>query len=420
MGNEALEKSIQAESGRVCPRCGGMLPPGRADCPVCPPEWYRLPDSREAVLLMSLGLIVILFVLTSLASSRFHAKQDELAEEWYRRGEASLAAGAASKATEDFRTALVYAHDSPRQWVYRLRLAQALLAQERADEARAYLLNLWDREPGNGTINLELARLAARRGDITEAVRYFNGAIFGVWEEDPPSRRREARLELCRFLLSRGLREEAEAALIELAAGLPREPALLAEVGSLFLQNHSYQRALDLLREALRLDPQNRTAMALAGEAAFNLREYREAQRLWQRARRADPENARIAEMLETTTLILASDPFARGLSAAESARRALRALRQSSARLAACAEVRGENLDEPEPRTPLKHLAERLRDLQPRARQSRLARNAELRASVADLAFEIQEVTARECGSPTGRDLALLLIARKRGEAEP
>jgi tetratricopeptide (TPR) repeat protein len=420
MGNEALENSSPAEAGRICPRCGGTIPAGRAECPACTPAWYRRPASREAVLLMSLGIIVILFVITGLASSRFHAKQYELAEEWYRQGEASLAAGAASEAVEEFRTALVYAHDSPRQWVYRLRLAQALLAQDRADEARAYLLNLWDREPGNGRINLELARLAARRGEIAEAVRYFNGAIFGVWEEDATVRRREARLELCRFLLSRGLREEAEAALIELAAGLPREPALLAEVGSLFFQNRSYERALDLLREALRLDPQHQNAMVLAGEAAFHLGEYREAQRHWQRARRADPENVRVAEMLETTTLILTSDPFARGLSASESARRALRALRQSSARLEACAEQRGENLDEPEPRTALKRLAEALSGLQPRARERQLVRDADLRAEVAGLAFEIQEVTARECGSPTGRDLALLLIAQKRGQAEP
>jgi tetratricopeptide (TPR) repeat protein len=420
MTNESPETPVPTESGRLCPRCGKTIPPGRAECPTCAPEWFRRPVSRETVLLLSLPAILILFVIVGIASSRFHTKQRELAEEWFRKGEESLAAGAGPRAAEEFRTALVYAHDSPRQSLYRRRLAQALLAMNRADEARAYLLNLWEREPGSGTLNLELARLAVQRGDVAEAVRYFNGAIFGVWEAEPDRRRREARLEFCRFLLDRGLREEAEAALIELAANLPRETRTLVQVGALFLQNHSYQRALDLFRQALSVEPKDPEGLELAGEAAFHLGEYREARRFWQLALRADPENLRVAEMLETASLILTSDPFARGISTSESARRALRALRQSSARLQACAEQLGESLDEPQPPSGLKALAERLQALEPRPREIQLARDTELRTAVAELAFDIQEVTARACGSPTGRDLALLLIAEKRGGAEP
>ena len=38
---------------------------------------------------------------------------------------------------------------------------------------------------------------------------------------------------------------------------------------------------------------------------------------------------------------------------------------------------------------------------------------------SAMELVFEIEELTARDCGPPTDMDLALLLIARKRGGAE-
>ena len=34
----------------------------------------------------------------------------------------------------------------------------------RLTEARSYLLNLWDRSPGSGEVNLDLAHISARTG----------------------------------------------------------------------------------------------------------------------------------------------------------------------------------------------------------------------------------------------------------------
>ena len=71
-------------------------------------------------------------------------------------------------AAEDYRTALTYDREN-RQ--YRLRLAQALLAANRFNEARAHLLSLWEQEPADGEANLTLAHLYSRRGNRAEAVR---------------------------------------------------------------------------------------------------------------------------------------------------------------------------------------------------------------------------------------------------------
>jgi predicted Zn-dependent protease len=207
-------------------------------------------------------MLVLMFTLTGFATKVYHSNQRRQAEEWYRRGDVDLKAGRASKAIADFRNALVHSRDN---WLYRLRLAQALLAANQMEEARAYFRTLWDRRPADGTVNLELARLAVGDRNIAEATRYFHNAIFGVWEEDPAGQRRRVRLELCEFLLSCGAKSEAQAALIQLAADLPKDPRLYARVGDLFLKAEDYSRALDAFRQALRLDRQQVTALAGAG-----------------------------------------------------------------------------------------------------------------------------------------------------------
>ena len=60
----------------------------------------------------------------------------------------------------ELRTALLYSRDN---YSYQLNLAEALLGEGRRDEASAYLVNLWEREPENGQVNLELAYIAAQK-----------------------------------------------------------------------------------------------------------------------------------------------------------------------------------------------------------------------------------------------------------------
>jgi predicted Zn-dependent protease len=358
----------------------------------------------------------VLFVITSFAAKIYHSKQRALAAEWYHRGEADLEAGQARKAIGDFDRALFYSRDNR---LYRLRLAQAMLAANQVEEARPYLLNLWQHEPGNGTVNLELAHLAARKGDAAEANRYFHNAIYGVWEKDPQNQRRQVRLELCEFLLSRGERQAAQAALIELAADLPKDAGLYAHVGTLFLQAEDDRRAFEAFRQALQLNPGQQTALVGAGEAAFQMGNYREARRDLERAVRLNPEDAPAAQRLEMTNLILSIDPLERGLSAQERARRVVRAYQQALERLRECAQKRGEALAGAQPLTELQTLYARAMQIRSDVRERVLQRNSDLLMSAMELVFEIEERTEGDCESATSTDLALLLIARKRGGAE-
>jgi tetratricopeptide (TPR) repeat protein len=405
------------EVERRCLQCGKAIPLGEEECPSCLARGGFLRSlSRETILLLCIPALAVLFVFTSFAAKTFFSGQRAVAEEWYRRGERDLKAGQAQGAIEDFNRALVYSRTNR---LYRLRLAQAMLAADQSEEAQPYLLNLWERMPGDGTVNLELARLAERRGAVAEAVRFFQNAIYGAWDADPEKQRRQVRLELCEFLLSRGLRNEAQAALIPLAADLPKDAELHARVGALLLRAEEYSRALGTFREALQLDRRQQKALAGAGEAAFQMADYREARRYLESAVRLDPQDARAMQRLEMTNLILSLDPLERGLSAQTRARRAVYAYRHAVERLQRCAGQGGKVLEGQQPMTELQAAYARAVQIGPRVQETVLQRNSDLLMTTTELVFEIEELAARNCVVATDTDLALLLIARKHGGAE-
>lgn len=158
-----------------CRKCGQVIPWGQVEWPLCGEHGSFLWKlRRETFLLLSLRTLIVLFAVTGFAARSFHAKEKFVAQDWFTRGENDLRAGHAEAAVEDLRTALVYSRDNP---LYELRLAQALAAGGQLDQAWAYLVSLWEREPGSGIVNLELARLAVRTQSLADALRYFHGAI---------------------------------------------------------------------------------------------------------------------------------------------------------------------------------------------------------------------------------------------------
>src|SRR5580698_3335900 len=174
--------------------------------------------AREPVILALLSaLAVVSFLAVGGLSRMYHAQQDALANRWFTRGTGDLKDGHFDRAVADFRAALRYSRDN---YDFQLNLAQALIGLKRTDEAYAYLINLWEREPENGLVNLELARIAAQKGDTEHALRYYHDAIYAIWPSGQEVRRRDARLELIDYLLRINARTQAQSELIALAASL--------------------------------------------------------------------------------------------------------------------------------------------------------------------------------------------------------
>jgi predicted Zn-dependent protease len=137
---------------------------------------------RDALAILSLTLVTVaLFAVTLLLFRSFTAHRVELAQRWSTRGRQALQAGRPAEAIVALRTALSYA---PGTRAYELLLAEALGEAGRTEESYQYFMGLWESEPGNGRINLELARLAAKRNERQAAVNFYRAAIYGTWEGD--------------------------------------------------------------------------------------------------------------------------------------------------------------------------------------------------------------------------------------------
>ena len=128
--------------------------------------------------LQILALIVLAaaaFVLTDRleASNRAVAQRD--AVEWYQRGSSRLQAGDLVGAIDAFRRATIRSRNDR---TYAIALADALARSGRSSEARLALLAMRESAPEDAALNLQLARLAAAQDDVTEAVRFYQSALY--------------------------------------------------------------------------------------------------------------------------------------------------------------------------------------------------------------------------------------------------
>ncbi len=371
---------------------------------------------RETLVVLSILLLGVFFAVTGFVNNRYHATQKALGGHWYQRGVEALKANEPVNAVDAFHTALIYARDNS---AYQLQLAEALVEANRLNEAEVYLRTLWAREPGNGTVNLELARLAARRSEVPDAIRYYHNAVYGVWENNTMAHRRRTRMELCQFLLSKGERTQAESELIALEANLPPDASLHTQTGNMFLQVQDYRRALRQFQTALRLKPDIPGAAAGAGEAAFETANYTAARRYLGKALIQNPKDTKAAQQLEISNLILNLDPFAPRLSQQERSRRTIAAFKQARRQVAQCAQSRGVNLQAKSSTSPLQDVDAAAKKMQPKVTMRNLQRNPDMVSSVMDLVFRMEGQAQQACGTPPDPDRALLMIEHRRGATE-
>jgi tetratricopeptide (TPR) repeat protein len=373
--------------------------------------------TREPVILALLTVLaVVLFAAVGGLSRAFHAQQESLGNRWFSRGVADLNARRFDAAVTEFRAALRYSRDD---YSYQLNLAEALVGLKRTSEAQAYFINLWDRQPEDGLVNLELARIAAQKQETDQALRYYHNAIYATWPGDEEVERRNTRLELIEFLLLINARAQAQAELIALEANLGDDTAQQARTGDLFLRAQDYEHALAAYRLSLKSDRHNRTALAGAGLAAFELGRYPVAQRYLQAAVAADSGDTQSANNLKTTELVLQMDPFRHDISVAERNRIVVAAFTAAGERLKDCgapnnsaAHGSAGHDSAPAPNSAA-DLAERWAKMKPEIGVVGLRRNPDLVESAMEVVFGIERQTSAACGAPVGTDLALLLIGK-------
>ncbi|HET9184428.1 MAG TPA: tetratricopeptide repeat protein [Candidatus Angelobacter sp.] len=366
-------------------------------------SWYA---AREPLVIVVLSLSAIaFFFLVSGLSGLYQRTLSSRASLWSARGENNLSAGRVADSINDFQVALTYSRDN---FDYELSLAQALLKLKRTEEARVYLISLWQRQPENGSVNLQLARIYAGKGDVTQALRYYHNAIYAVWSGNAEAQQLSTRLELVRFLLDHKAFTQAEAELIAVGRNLPENPSLQVGIADLFMRVPDYDRALLLYRRALRFNRRNPDVLTRVGRAAFELGQYKLAERYLKAALAERPGDAQSGQLLATCTAVQKLDPYNFWFSR-ERDRMVLSDFATAGTRLNSClstASAAGNPA--------LQALHDQWTDMKSTLNRKSLRVHPDLSNSVMDLVFNIERETSSFCGSPTGDDQLLLLIAKR------
>jgi Flp pilus assembly protein TadD len=427
-------------------------------------ERRRLIFSDTLSLVTLFAITALLAVLTNYLYQSYASHQVALAARWLQRGEQALRDNKPQSAVDALRSALAYA---PNDRDTAIKLAEALASAGRVQEATVYFNALLESQQGNGLINLQLARLAARQGSEGQAIEDYQKAIYGNWEGDGYIRRREVRFELINYLIANHRLDQARSELLVASGNAPADDiSVQLEIARSMEQAQDPSDAFHVYRTILHNHPSFREALDGTGRTAFELGRYLEAKHYLARAlelpaTEADSEQGAVAalqqsrDQLSEASRILALYPSSR-LNAHEQAARILTGRKLAMARLETCVNAKAatpatpSTASAPPPQTssnplkslasrfsrqpskpavnqaavppvvdPLQGLVERWQKLPSKVTLAELAKNPELAQTQIQLIYDTELITQQVCGVPTGDDALLLKIAQAPNQVE-
>lgn len=365
---------------------------------------------RDSLALFSLfAIVVVLFFVTYLLFHSFSVHRQALAQRWLTRGETALQSGKPAAAIDALRSAMAYAPDDEN---LQIELAEALAAAGRTQEAVAYFNTLLDSRPGNGMINLQLARLAVKQGEEASAQEYYQAALDGTWEGDGYVRRREVRLELSQYLIDRKHYNQARNQLLIAAGNAPDDAGLEIQMAGMLESSQDPANALHLYQKALQHRPAQLAALEGASRATYAMNHYLQAKDFLERTlNHPDFEKLPTESQLQYRNMLSDADHIVLlypgpELSVSARAERILANRKTAQERLAACLSTKTTvPID-------LQALVGQWQQLPETMRLLQLEQDPELEQKIMQLVYQTEQVTSQQCGAPTGNDALLLKIA--------
>jgi tetratricopeptide (TPR) repeat protein len=359
---------------------------------------------RDGLKFLWLTLIAILLGgVTTFLFRSFEGHREALAERWSTRGRDALQQEHPADAVRAFRTSLTYRPDDREN---QLALAQALAASGHTAEAENYFVNLWQGAPGDGPINLQLARLERTQNEPLKAIDYYRAAVFGTWSGDGPARRRDTRLELSNYLIERGQRQAAEAELL-IAAGNNPDGKSQITIGDALERAGDPRDAMTAYRNATQIDNVRRVAQAKAGELCYRMGDYGCAESLLEKALHfedwTDEQRTRMTALQQNAGRIQEL-AFSNEVKQPVRTVHLLEGARIAKARLKACA---AQNAAE----VALQELQGQWATLDSAKNRSALRHDDDLQAQFSALIYETETSATGSCGAPTGDDALLLQL---------
>jgi Tfp pilus assembly protein PilF len=384
--------------------------------------WKRRLIVRDSIAFLSLLFVTaVLFAVTLFLFRSFSAHRTVLAQYWSDLGAQDLRAGQPADAIAALRTALYYQPGTTR---YEQMLAQALGEAGHTEESYQYFMGLWDAQPGNGEVNLQLARLAAKRNDFPAAVNFYRAAIYGTWEAgDGVVRRAEVRLELARYFIVHHNLPAARLELVVAGGNAPDDYDRDMAIAGLLEEAQDSDDAWTYYQRASALRPDDTASQEAAGRLAYGVGDYENAERLLARAHSEDSESHSVGPqdfddrtLMENAARILELMPSP-ALPARERVERILVARAIARKRFDACS---AQFAAEPPLPAPLQALDTRWLGADGTADDAALLRDPAQQDSVMQLVLDTEVQTEQLCGPATGDDALLLLAANSHGTRLP
>ena len=364
---------------------------------------------RDGLKFLTLTLVAIAMSgMTTFLFRSFEARREDLSVRWAQRGRDALQQGHPEQAVTALHIALSYHADSPDN---ELALAQALAASGHINEAENYFLNLWQARPGDGPINLQLARLERSKGDARTAIDYYQAAVFGTWAGDALTRRRDTRLELSKYLIEQGQLQSARAELA-VAAGNNPDPATQLVIAQLLEAAEDPKDAFIAYRNAGLGSDTRFVAQAKAGELCHRLGDYACAASLLDKALQYTgwtPEQKLRMTNLQKDSERLQELSFGSDVPLMVRMSHLLNDGRIAQSRLQSC--VTPAASASMQPSSPLAPLQSQWNDLNSAKNRAALRHDEDLQEQYASLIFETEGTAATTCGPLTGDDALLLYL---------
>ncbi len=417
-------------------------------------ERRRLAFADALSMVILVAITIVLAVMTNYLYQSYASHQVVLAKRWLQRGEEALRQNRPQVAIDALSSALAFA---PGDQQTEIKLAEALASAGRVQEATVYFNTLLESQTGSGLINLQLARLAARQGNESQAIDDYQRAIYGNWEGDGYVRRREVRFELINFLIDHHRLDQARSELLVASGNAPEDDlSVQLEIAKKMEQAQDPADALHLYRTILRRHPSQREALDGAGRTAFQMGRYLQAKRYFSHANEGSGGEPQDHEELIEANHLLLLYPSSR-LSVKERSTRILEDRTLAQARLAQCTQQKAQQpvknaaapsvpakrgLTLPNPLQslesrftrqqatpaaaaaapavdPLQALSARWQQLPKRIALNDLENNPDLAQTQIQLIYDTETVTQQVCGPPTGDDALLLKIAQAPNQVE-
>lgn len=394
---------------------------------------------QDSLALLGLtGITICIAVLTYFFFNSFREHRRVLEKRWFARGQVALSNGRPQDAVQDFRSALSL---STANAGYEMSLAEALAAAGRTEQAYAYFSTLHEAEPGDGFLNLQLARLEVRRRNATAAIDFYRSALNGAWSGQGTARRLGIRLELAKYMLSLGKLNDAQGELLTAEGNSLDNPSALYAIAELLKQADdpsdawtAYQRVARhaaapraLVLQALLGEAQVATSMGQYKRAALALDRYTSKQRQHPTAV-APQEKQEVATQLARLQRMLQLIPFY-GLQPKQRAERILLEANIAHKRFLDCtAQLQPPPTATQAPPvqpTPTAPDSSGMTALGSQWQQlgsfdaAALGGNADLEQSLVGVTNQTELLTAKLCGQPTGDNALLLQLAQVPDKTE-